>query len=212
MSKIIDMTGKRFCRLLVISTAGKSKGGKIMWMCKCDCGEIKPIAGHHLRSGATKSCGCLDREKAIERFTTHGEAHKTREWQTWVNIRNRCYNKNNISYPNYGARGITVCDRWLESYENFLDDMGRCPGGCTIDRIDNDKGYSPSNCKWSTRAEQMRNTRRNVWVEFKGKRMVQKDFANLIGAKQNSLQAYLKTHTINEAAQYYGGEKCVSQM
>lgn len=199
------MTGGKYGRMLVLRRTENSRTGRAMWLCRCNCGVEKSVEGQNLRTGATKSCGCLDREKFIERFTKHGEAHKTTEWEAWVNMRSRCFNPGNTSYPNYGGRGISVYKGWVKSYETFITDMGRCPSGWTLDRKNNDGDYTPSNCKWSTRAEQMRNTRRNVMVEYNGEKMVQKDFANMIGAKQNSLQAFLKTHTLEQAAEYYGG-------
>ena len=153
-SDFIDITNHSFGRLFVDSYAGGHK-----WNCKCECGSAKVVRGINLRSGNTESCGCLKRETMVKRNTTHG-MYGTTEYSSYQQMRKRCYYKEDISYHNYGGRGITVCDRWLESFEDFYSDMGDKPSHQhSLDRIDNEGNYSPSNCKWSTKSEQALNQR-----------------------------------------------------
>jgi hypothetical protein len=167
MGKFNDLTGRRFSRLLVLGIAGKDENGCIRWLCQCDCGKQKTVYGLNLTRGFSKSCGCLQKERAAESSTgnswsvTHG-CHRTPEYVAWQGIIQRCLNPNNKSYDNYGGRGIQVCDRWVESFEKFLADMGEKPEPkelYSIDRINNDGDYEPSNCRWATRDQQLGNQR-----------------------------------------------------
>jgi hypothetical protein len=155
--KKIDLTEKRFGRLTVIEQAGSDKWGFALWMCKCDCGVIIIVNGGSLRSGCTKSCGCLQREIAKKRLTTHGLS-SSRIYKIWASMIQRCIDINYEDYHYYGGRGITVCKRW-KFFENFLADMGECPNDFTLERVDNEKGYFLKNCKWATHTEQNRNQR-----------------------------------------------------
>lgn len=161
MGKRIDLTGQRFNRLVVIEFVEK-RGLNAYWKCVCDCGIVKTLRGSNIKSGHTKSCGCLHKEVVIKALTKHG--HNTRKrtsptYSTRYAMINRCSNPKANKYKYYGGRGITVCDRWLESFENFLEDMGERPPGTTIDRIDNDGNYEPSNCCWATPKQQVQNRR-----------------------------------------------------
>lgn len=162
--------GERFTRLVVIGPAEPKvvndvNRGRIVnrfrVQCRCDCGKEVVVAEHCLRFGETKSCGCFSADASRLRFTKHGHAlaRRTRAYNTWADMRNRCTCQQSDTYQHYGARGITVCERW-DRFENFLADMGEPPPGHSIERIDNNKGYSKDNCKWATHLEQMRNTRR----------------------------------------------------
>jgi len=167
--KKLNLIGQKFGRLTVISPAEK-KGKHYRWNCMCECGGATIAATTSLRQGNTKSCGCYQREMAADAHIKHGKS-KTVEYSTWLRMKIRCYSKNGQSYSEYGGRGIRVCDRWMDSFEEFLADMGDRPDGKdSIDRIDNDKGYEPTNCRWATAKEQARNTRRTLYVMYKGRR------------------------------------------
>lgn len=132
---------------------------------------------------------------------THGEAHKTTEWRVWTKIKERCYNQNHVFYKNYGGRGIKVCERWLVSYLNFLEDMGRKPEGCTsIDRIDNDRDYCKENCRWSTDKEQANNRRSNKMLKYQGETLTMAQLADKIGMDQHTLAKRLRRGYSMEAA------------
>jgi len=154
--KKIDLLGKRFGRLVVLRQGGKAKNGQLKWICQCDCGNTAHVLGCNLRTGNTISCGCYHKEQTSKRSKTHGRTH-TREYRIWENMKKRCLKENNPDYPNYGGRGITICSRWMK-FENFYEDMGDS-NGLTIDRINNEGNYEPSNCRWATQTEQNLNQR-----------------------------------------------------
>lgn len=163
----IDVIGQRFGLLVVSAELQKAKKQRVV-LCKCDCGNIKAIHLSNMRAGHTKSCGCQQKHAASAANKTHGLTH-TREFTIWMNMKSRCNNEKAKDYPSYGGRGISVCKRWIESFASFLLDMGNCPRGYSIDRIDVNGNYEPSNCRWATSTQQANNTRANRIIEFDGK-------------------------------------------
>ena len=169
------VAGQRFGRLVVqkqIEPYVDRQGARMQqYRCLCDCGSVGIYRSRLLRVGHTKSCGCLSREVAGERLRTHGEGRaqtRTREYTAWAGMIARCENDAEPGFRNYGARGISVCKRWRDSYQDFLADMGRCPPRLTLERVDNFGSYEPGNCRWATRHDQARNKRNNIVVELDG--------------------------------------------
>lgn len=185
MAKITDLVGQRFERLTVVSLA-EMRNGRPRWACRCDCGAEVVVAGNHLKSGATRSCGCLQRELAAQRATTHGKS-RTRTYRIWDLMHSRCTNPKNLRFKQYGGRGITVCESW-RTFEGFLADMGECPDGCSIDRIDPNGNYEPGNCRWATEAVQQNNRTSNRMIEFNGRTQSLADWAREIGIKPATLR------------------------
>lgn len=173
--RLEDLTGRTFGRLTVVSRAENSKGGKARWLCRCQCGNECIVYSCSLKSGNTKSCGCFRKEENHKRAMTHGMS-KSKLFTIWWAMICRCENENNKSYPNYGGRGICVCDEWHDSSAFFEWALNNgYSDGLSIERIDVDEGYSPDNCKWITREKQAHNKRNNFMVDFEGeqKRLVQ---------------------------------------
>lgn len=160
-----ELTGKRFARLLVGEFSHKNKYGALYWHCTCDCGNERIVAAGNLRSGTSNSCGCWQREYSSRVNSTHG-LDNTPIRHSYNAMRARCYNPNNIGWAYYGGRGVTVCKRWLDSFENFLEDMqSTWREGLSIEREDVNGNYSPENCCWATDKEQSRNRQRGVVVD-----------------------------------------------
>lgn len=157
MVALLDLRGHRYGRLFVQSLHD-IVDSRAVWDCLCDCGNTINVKSTRLRKGVTRSCGCIRRERAIYQNTTHGMS-KTKIYMTWATMINRCANETHTSWKYYGARGITVYDRW-KTFENFYEDMGDVPEGKTLDRIDPDGHYEPANCRWATWSEQRLNQRR----------------------------------------------------
>lgn len=209
MGAIIDLTGNNFGRLTVLGrkyldSPTKWQINKPYWECVCLCGNKLVVNGSSLRNGATKSCGCLAIELLSKRNTTHGKTNFS-EYRTWRKMKSRCYNPNDPKYPNYGGRGIILCERWAKSFENFIYDMGRKPSKAhSIDRIDNDGIYESKNCRWATIRVQNRNKRNNRWLEYKGKKMVLQDWATFFKINQSSLHEKLaELKSFDKVYEYY---------
>ena len=165
-----DLEGQVFERLTVGPFLG-CDGKHSFWLCTCSCGETVRVSSQGLKSRHTKSCGCLNREMTGNRARTHGQSHKSPAWQSWTSMLTRCLNANAKSYEVYGKLGITVCDRWKTSFENFYADMGDRPQGTTLDRINSSGNYEPQNCRWATPTAQNNNRKDNLLFTIDGKTM-----------------------------------------
>ena len=193
-----DLTGLRFNRWLVV------KGGKKVqrqdrnsyieyWVCVCDCGTTREVRTEHLKSGASKSCGCWRKEMPRIFKATHGKSRAS-ICNVWCCMKARCENPNNNEYKNYGGRGIMVCEHW-NKFENFYADMGDKPKGMTIERINNNKGYFSGNCKWATQKEQNRNTRVNRVICYQGEVKCLAAWAEKLNINYSTLKDRLKRHS-----------------
>lgn len=190
----IDLTGEHFGRLVVLGFA-ETIGTRAYWSCRCECGKDRLVCGNKLRSGHTTSCGC----SRADSKATHGATRLTadlvdrRLYGVWREMIRRCERVNSRSYAKYGARGITVCERWRQSFAAFLADMGRPPSpGLSIDRIDNSRGYSPDNCRWASSKEQSRNRRDNVQITVGDKTQCLTAWAEDLGMSRDALRSALR--------------------
>lgn len=181
--EIHDLTGRVFNSWTVITLSPITvKGsGKTFWDCRCKCGIQKAVEASTLKRGTSKSCGCLTEHKKI----------KTSTYKRWALMKARCLNPNNNRYQYYGGRGIKVCERWLD-FRNFYADMGDCPEGMTIERIDSDGNYEPSNCKWLKKEEQSKNRRSNIKIAFNGKTQNLMDWAKELNLSPGTLYSRIE--------------------
>lgn len=206
-SKLQNLVGKKFGRLTVLKNIGKNKHGEYQWKCLCECGNKTTVIGSNLKyGGKTKSCGCLIRESATKLLTTHGlSSHPLHG--IYCGIRGRCFLKTNTSYKRYGARGISICKRWLdfqifyddniEAYTKHVEKHGH--KNTTIDRINNDGDYTPENCRWATWKEQGRNQRTNRLITYKGETKPLSEWAEQIGINDTGLSTRLKKWSLEDA-------------
>lgn len=182
-------SGDRFGRLTVISrTAERNKHGSIMYLCQCDCGNRKIVASSLLKNGQVQSCGCLRKDKP-NRFI-HGMSN-TREFRIWADMIKRCSCKSYKDFFYYGGRGIKVCERWKE-FKNFFADMGKCPPNFSLDRINVNGNYEPSNCRWASRTTQARNRRGNHMITYNGVTLCLAEWAEKVGITRGCLKMRLK--------------------
>lgn len=184
--KKIDMAGKRFGHLTVMKEAYRINK-RIYWLCLCDCGKEKAIDGRHLRDGNTTSCGCM------QRCYGHGKT-ETRLYHIWCTMKARCLRETSNKYSRYGGRGITICDEWKNNFNAFYEwaKQNGYEDDLSIDRINNDKGYYPENCRWATPEEQANNTAQNVYVEYNGIKTTISRMARLHNMKPSILSKRLK--------------------
>lgn len=185
--QIQDIRGKSFGRLAVKSFHGRNEHGHVLWDCDCECGASIVASGIDLRRNHTKSCGCLKNDLLVSRVRKHGLS-KSKAYMVWSAMKGRCTNKRNKCYPDYGGRGIAVCDRWL-SFDNFLSDMGEPEEKMMLERMDNESGYGPENCKWATRIVQSNNRRSNVMIKTDSDVMTMAQFAKLTGLHYGNIRS-----------------------
>ena len=205
--KVIDIAGSTFGRISVVARAGKDQTGSTLWLCRCSCGAEKNIAGHLLRRGQVKSCGCLRAEKGAAHLAAyaasgkharlrHGDARagaEAPEWRAWHSIKKRCDPKAARVSPEDAGRGIKMCRSWRTSYERFLADVGRRPGPqYTLDRKDNNGNYRPGNVRWATRKEQARNRRNSCWIQCGKERKTLAEWAEITGLKNTTIRGRLR--------------------
>jgi hypothetical protein len=178
-----DLTGRKFGKLTVLNQA-PNRGKRIYWNVICDCGKKKEVGASPLRDGRTVSCGCIR--------IIHGLCN-TKIHSIWNGMRQRCNNPKNPRYHQYGGRGIKICDRW-DSFKNFLTDMGILPNGMSLDRIDINGNYEPTNCRWATQFQQSNNMRKNMRLRFKGKVFTLSEISKITGIHKDTLRVRIKRH------------------
>lgn len=198
MGKFQDLSGNKYGRLLVISRAENSSDNRPQWFCKCDCGNTVVVRGYQLKRGRSKSCGCYHIEQAQKQGRAKATHHlsRTRLYNIWHDMIKRCYNKGHKGYQNYGGRGITICQEWLEDIATFYnwamsngyaDDL-------TIDRIDYNGNYEPANCRWVSIKEQCNNTRKNHYITFNGETKTVSQWADALNIKAKTLLSRLNDY------------------
>lgn len=210
MSKSLDLRGKKFGRLIAIERS-LTRNGDSYWKCKCSCGKFHEVRTDSLVRGLIKSCGCMRKDVTRERSITHGATknkHPSKEYRSWQGAKARCYNPNEEKYPLYGGRGISMSDRWKDDFSAFLEDMGKCPARHTLDRIDSNGNYEPSNCRWALPHQQSRNLRANVWITHNGLTMIEADWARHLGIDKRTFNTKWKRGmSIEDIEKYAEGTK-----
>ena len=200
MSKANDLTGKKFGKLTVLERCENSKSGYVRWLCKCDCGNNSIVYAGNLTKKHTTSCGCYKKQKTIEVKTKHGKVH-TRIYKILNAMKDRCFNENNDRYNDYGGRGITICSEWLgengfNNFEQWALNNGYSEK-LTIDRIDPNGNYEPSNCRWATVKEQNNNQRKNIYIEYAGETKTLAQWAEELNFPYFTLYARIVTYGWN---------------
>lgn len=198
MAKMIDITGRKFGRLLVTGFAGRKRSKtnnttETLWDCLCDCGNKVVVPKHLLTSGNTKSCGCLKRERNIALWTTHGKTH-TRLYRIWQLMKYRCYSSGSPAYEYYGGKGVQMCNEWIgeNGFQNFHD-WALSSGykeHLTIERIDVDGDYAPNNCTWITQSEQPINRTNTHWIDYKGISKTVSEWGRLLKVSRSTIRKY----------------------
>lgn len=194
MAQLIDLTGQKFIRLKVLNRAENTPAGKAQWFCECECNQkIIIVRGEHLRSGHTTSCGCIQKENASKAQTVHSKSH-SRIYGIWASLKKRTQNGNNKNFKDYGGRGITVCEEWEADFRAFYEwaISNGYADNLTIDRTDNNKGYSPDNCRWITRKKQCNNKRNNSRITFRGQTKTLSEWADEAGIQRLTLLMRLR--------------------
>jgi hypothetical protein len=197
-----NLISQTFNQLTVIADGGRDSKSNVLWLCKCSCGGKALANAYDLRKGRVKSCGCLPKNQK------HGMARKGKsrstEYSIWSEIIQRCLNPNHKSFKHYGGRGISIAPSWKE-FINFYSDMGPRPNGCSIDRIDNNLGYTPSNCRWANTTQQSRNRRTNIVITLNNEQKILKDWLDELGVNIGSIHYRIrnKGETHEQAVRYF---------
>lgn len=204
--KPLDITGQIFGRLTALYRA-PSKGRRTCWNFSCSCGISKIIEIDPVLDGRTQSCGCLKNELIALRSITHGHSinrKQSSELRAYRGAKDRCYNKNSNKYHVYGARGIIMCEKWFNSFEAFFQDMGKRPKGCSLDRINVNGNYEPSNCRWATAHQQAMNKQNTLYVTYNNEKITLKECAQITGLDYKALHSQMKyqARTIDDAIQH----------
>lgn len=210
MGGLSKLEGLRFERLVVLHRSSVKGQGRVRFLCKCDCGNLVEVLSDQLKSGKTKSCGCLQKERASQSNKAHGLS-TTPEYIAWRDMVNRCCNENHKSYHHYGGRGIKVCDRRLNSFENFIVDMGLRPGKhFELDRKENNGNYEPGNCRWTTCTINQRNKRTNPLITYKNETKTASEWSEITGIACNVIANRIARYNwsveraLTEPARAYG--------
>lgn len=177
------------------------------WLCQCVCGNLRKLRNKRLITGRSRSCGCQPNRGSLSHgYSRIGQIK--REFTSWQDMKQRCFNPRCRNYRNYGARGITVCERWIHSFEDFISDMGPCAPGFTLERLDVDGDYGPENCRWATRMEQAQNMRKTIRITYRGLVHTLSEWARLLQVRHSSLHYYLvkRRLSVAEAAVRLGAQ------
>lgn len=193
MSKVNDLTGKKFGKLTVIKRCGSNKNGRALWLCKCDCGNTKIVCGNSLLTKITMSCGCYNKELVKKVNLKHNMSY-TKLYKVWQGMKTRCYDKNFMYYYNYGGRGITICDEWKNDFSKFYEWTinNGYEEGLTIDRINVNGNYEPNNCRWITKREQNNNMNKTIFIEYNGKRQTISQWSKELNISRVALYERIK--------------------
>lgn len=202
-----DRKGEVFGRLTVSELDINNPNNGTYWICICKCGNTKSVRTDHLRTGKTVSCGCYMVECTTDRNTTHGHTkgdNKSLEYRAWRSMKQRCHSESYHAKERYSERGIKICQRWEDSFENFLEDMGKKPSKKhTLERKDNDLGYYKENCEWAVIGIQAKNRSNNVWLEYNGRKMIVSDWANVLNVSVSTICEHLQKKSFLELIDYY---------
>lgn len=210
VSKLIDLTGRRVGKLTVLKRAGSDKRKHAVWNCVCDCGRIKKLSSFDLRSGNVVSCGCYHDEAARARMLKHGKSN-TKLYDVWKSMKQRCNNDKSKDFRIYGEKGVAVCKEWADDFDAFYN-WSLSNGykeGLTIDRIDSNKNYEPSNCRWVDAKTQANNTSRNHFISYNGETHTMSEWSEIKGIKYSTLRSRINDYnwSIEKALSVKAGGK-----
>lgn len=210
-AKFIDLTGKKFGKLTVIKRVGSDKYKNAVWLCRCDCGKESIRVTSRLKSGYTKSCGCLSVQKLLERNIKHNQTN-TRLYKIYKGLFQRCYVTSNPAYKNYGGRGIKICDEWIDKKSGFINFYNWAinngyKDNLSIDRINNNGNYEPNNCRWSTRKQQSNNRRSNHYITYNGETHTLKEWSEILNISYSMLNHRIQRNWDLEKALFFPSRK-----